>query len=194
VNERAVFLPSYFNWLPCPGEGSAMQTIRSGDEAEKLAPVPTFLGNEVFYDLAYLGSSEAYSNLAATEDGHFSGTSQTGVYLLSNNHMRTYSFSNGEIISCVKLTDEFAEKAGSYVSGEMAKLLEAQGIQPSREYRILLIPHHIVSNTVSLEYAIGNTIYCDADSWFTLQSWQSKEDVGEALFNHVSYAFSQFGK
>jgi hypothetical protein len=94
----------------------------------------------------------------------------------------------------VKLTDEFAAKAGSYVAGEMAKLLEAQGQQTSGEYRILLIPHHIVSNTVSLEYAIGNTIYCDADSWYTLRSWQSEEDVEEALWNQVSYAFSQFGK
>jgi hypothetical protein len=156
---------------------------------EELAPVPTFMENDVFYDLTYLGSSTAYSNLDETENSHFTGTSRMGVYLLSNNHMRTYSFANGEIVSCVTLTDEFVEKAGAYVSDSMTK----PGKEQNGKIRILLIPHHTFANTVSFEYAIGNTVYCDAKSWNNIQGWSSDEDIRETLENEISYALDQFG-
>jgi hypothetical protein len=193
VNERAIFLPSYFNWLPCPGEGSAMRTTHGGEGMEELTPVPTFMENDVFYDLTYLGSNTAYSNLDETESSHFTGTSRTGVYLLSNNHMRTYTFANGEIVSCVTLTDEFVEKAGAYVSDSMSKLRKEQNGEDTGELRILLIPHHTFANTVSLEYAIGNTVYCDAKSWDTIQGWSSDDDIREDLESEISYALDQFG-
>jgi hypothetical protein len=149
--------------------------------------------NDVFYDLTYLGSNTAYSNLDETESSHFTGTSRTGVYLLGNNHMRTYSFVNGEIVSCVTLTDEFVEKAGGYVSDSMTKLRKEQNGEEAGELRILLIPHHTFANTVSFEYAIGNTAYCDAKSWNTIQGWSSDEDIREALESEISYALDQFG-
>lgn len=188
VNERAVFLPAYFNYLPCPGEGYAMRTENDG---MMLYPVPVYMENEVFYDLTIRGSHEIYTNLKEQEQNHYCGTSNTGVYILSNDHMRTYPYANGEIVSCIQMPEDFAKRAAALLSDHVRALQEENGQQAGTDYRIILVPYHTCANTVQFEYADSETIYADAETWNVVKDYE-KEAMEEVMESHAIHAVSQY--
>ena len=107
---------------------------------------------------------------------------------MSSDHMRVYPFEGGEIVSCIRMTEEFARRAGNYYLEQLGMPdPDADGI------RILLVPHHIFGNVSNFDYAAGNTVYSDVENWYRAQDydWQTSERI---LKRNAENALKGFGK
>ena len=189
-NERAVFLPAFFNYLPCPGKGYAMSADSGGT---LLRPLPTYIENAVEYDFCISSANDIYTNLERQENGRFTGLSCRGVDILSSNHIRKYDYPDFEIISCIKMTDEFGQQAGESLIGAIDSLISVEGRKSSGKRTIILVPHHTLYNTVQFDYADESVVYSDAKTWSLISGCEADE-ISENMKEAALLAVSGFGK
>ncbi|EIT86086.1 hypothetical protein A374_07191 [Fictibacillus macauensis ZFHKF-1] len=79
ANERVVFLPYYFNWIPSVNTAPSFEIDSSGQLSRNNHQVNT----DTIYSLTYKGRKLDYCNLTAKSNHQWDGTSRFGVTLLS---------------------------------------------------------------------------------------------------------------
>ena len=158
-----------------------------------LRPLPTYIENAVEYDFCISGANDIYTNLERQGNGRFTGLSCRGVDILSSNHIRKYDYPDFEIISCIKMTDEFGQQAGESLIGAIDSLISVDGRKSSGKRTIILVPHHTLYNTVQFDYADESVVYSDAKTWSLISGCEADE-ISENMKEAALLAVSGFGK
>ena len=155
--EKAVLLPSYFNWLPFPGKTSSMYM-----ENSLIKTSPLYINTPVSYDIDVKCHKRIASNIGSNTN-HIIGTSSDGVSLISGylyyieNDCR-YFYTNDipieEMQTYTKKLLKYINMVENDLGIKETKIKQAFFAQFKEEYLAMLDTNYVVNSL-----KVGDTLF-----------------------------------
>lgn len=147
AGEKAVYLPGYYDWLPCPGRKSSF-IQEDGYVNTNPADIPA----DTEYSIQFESNSPVYSNLSS-DNGVWSGTGNGGVTFISGN-LNELKQDGVDICMTMDKKISFARQTASKLILYINEFRAQLGLEDEQISKIMFVP---TKNEKTGKYS-GNTM------------------------------------
>lgn len=133
AGEKAVYLPGYYNWLPCPGKKNSFI-----EDAGTVSTNPVHSNTNTEYLIRFESNSSVYSNLNLA-DGIWTGSGKYGVTFISGN-LKEIKQDEMEIYATADKSDLFATKTASQLATYIDEFERLLGLKTIPVSKVIFIP------------------------------------------------------